>query len=232
MASARILLRGVYACPCIKESLGEIERDFRVKGLIPADKNLQTASRIAQGAYHTGVAASAGTHDGGGVWDISVQGWSEGQVEDVVKILRAHGVAAWYRTSNKASMGVEAEGFSSPHIHCVWNGCPHLTQIAANQLVAYKAGRNGLKGNAKDTGVNVCGRIVTWQQGLEAGLRKITRTTYRRKSSGLTAPKVSTKLTPGPVVLVCTTSKNWAALWDGTYILRKRLGANLTTANK
>src|SRR5690606_22668317 len=91
---------------------------------------------LSQGSFSTGVAASAGTHDGGGVVDIASGS------NALVGALRAVGFAAWLRTP--------AEGFST-HIHAVALGDPTVSAGAAAQIQAYLAGRNGLANNGPDT---------------------------------------------------------------------------------
>lgn len=71
--------------------------------------------RIVQGCYHTGVAASAGTHDKDGVIDFVITGgdWWYAQ-----RLLRELGWAAWYR--HTGSWGSPGEW----HIHAISLGCP------------------------------------------------------------------------------------------------------------
>ena len=53
---------------------------------------------VTQGSYNAGnVAASAGTHDGGGVVDLSVRGMGTKQIKAMCKWLRKAGFAAWFR---------------------------------------------------------------------------------------------------------------------------------------
>lgn len=91
--------------------------------------------RIVQGSYHKGVGASAGTHDGGGVLDISVRGLSRSNINRAVRSCRRVGLWAWYRD--------QSSGFS-PHIHMVRVGCTDLAPIARQQIVAARKGYNGL----------------------------------------------------------------------------------------
>lgn len=63
-----------------------------------AQHNLGRTVTLVQGSYHPGVGSSAGTHDGGGVVDISVAGMSSTTRTRVVRALRVVGFAAWYRT--------------------------------------------------------------------------------------------------------------------------------------
>lgn len=117
--------------------------DGKFRGKYP-DKAL----RLAQGSYNDTVAASAGTHDGGGVIDARTTGvgLNEEQTKFLLKQLKKAGFAAWIRD--------ERDGMD-PHIHaCLLanTGSYHKTmaQGAKNQCDSYIAGRNGLKNNAKD----------------------------------------------------------------------------------
>lgn len=96
---------------------------------------------LTQGSYNRGVSASAGTHDGGGVVDISVNAWSASTRSRVVLALRKAGFAAWLRTP--------AQGFSY-HIHACAIGDREMAGGAKNQVQAYFNGRNGLANNGAD----------------------------------------------------------------------------------
>lgn len=97
---------------------------------------------LTQGSYNRGVGASAGTHDGGGVVDISVSGMSNVQRSAAVNALRQAGFAAWLRTP--------VEGFAY-HIHACAIGDREMAWGARSQVTAYFNGRNGLAGNGPDT---------------------------------------------------------------------------------
>lgn len=93
---------------------------------------------IVQGSYNAGaVAASAGTHDAGGVFDTIAGGHDE-----TVTALRAVGFAAWYRPT--------LPGVWSAHCHAVLIGHGRLAPAAARQVQAYLARRDGLVSNAID----------------------------------------------------------------------------------
>lgn len=89
--------------------------------------------RITQGSYSTRVAASGGTHAGGGVFDSNQDGttWSR-----AVAALRAVGFAAWHR--------LPSQGPWNHHIHAVQGGNPNLSQPAYNQWRDYVNGGDGL----------------------------------------------------------------------------------------
>lgn len=94
---------------------------------------------ITQGCYNAGgVAASAGTHDRGGVIDLRAWDWQR-----KVRVARDLGAAAWHR--------LPSQGPWVEHIHLVIAGHPNLAPAAARQVVSYNAGRNGLASNAIDS---------------------------------------------------------------------------------
>lgn len=125
----------------------------RTKKMLQAADNILTGwnFRLVQGSYRypNGASASKGTHDGGGIVDVSVAGLSTAQKWQEVKALRTVGFAAWLRTP--------AQGFSY-HIHAVAIGDPDIWQGAPftanhtnrNQVCDYYRGRNGLSGGGTD----------------------------------------------------------------------------------
>lgn len=108
--------------------------------LAVAEERLGYNLTIVQGSYNGGdgaVSASAGTHDGGGAVDLSPYDWKR-----KVRVLRGLGFAAWHRP---AIPGVWGE-----HIHAIQIGNQNLSAAAQRQVESYKAGRDGLAGNAVD----------------------------------------------------------------------------------
>lgn len=104
-----------------------------------AEQILGRRIALTQGSYNAGgVAASAGTHDGGGVVDVPAGGW-----EEVVTALRAVGFAAWFRPA--------VPGLWPAHIHAVLIGHGRLAPSAARQVQSYLGRRDGLVSNAIDT---------------------------------------------------------------------------------
>jgi hypothetical protein len=98
---------------------------------------------IVQGCYNgTAVKASAGTHAGGGVIDVSVRGLTRAQRRAAVRWLRRGGWDAWYRPT--------APGVWTEHIHAVLDGHRNASPGAQQQMQAYRAGRDGLVSNAVD----------------------------------------------------------------------------------
>jgi len=132
--------RGIPVCSCLLPLLNDLA------------SGTPTLPRIipTQGSWSTSVSASAQTHAGGGVLDISLRGWSSAQVWALLVACRQRGLVAWHRTA--------LQGFT-PHVHAVMDGCPHLSGrdrpvagTAAWQVAEYRAGRNGLAGRGRDDG--------------------------------------------------------------------------------
>lgn len=115
---------------------------------------------VTQGAYASGkVAASAGTHDGGGAVDLSVDGLTRDQIGRLLLGGRIVGWALWERTPE--------QGFGR-HLHGIAVGCPDLSSGAEYQVSEYLAGRNGLVGRGADDGPRDFpgGVGVTWEDYL------------------------------------------------------------------
>lgn len=140
--------RGVRMCSCQVATFPMLEARLRDAGLITTD----LTGLIYQGGYNAGgVAASAGTHDGGGALDVR---WSLCS-DAAVRIFRRCGIAYWPRPTMKP-----------PHGHGIWIGCPHVSSGAAAQVAQYRAGLNGLAGRGRDTYPRP--GVVTWQTALAA----------------------------------------------------------------
>lgn len=93
---------------------------------------------LMQGGYNKGgVSASAGTHDGGAVWDSTAYNWKNRSW--VSRILGGTG------NRRPAIRGVWAD-----HIHDVTCGDGTASSGAKKQVTAYYNGRNGLANNGKD----------------------------------------------------------------------------------
>lgn len=95
---------------------------------------------LSQGSYNAGVSASAGTHDRGGVVDISVNGMSSVERDRAVQALRRVGFFAWLRTPPKFTY----------HIHAVAIGDRELSPAAQSQVKQGFADRDGLAGRGPD----------------------------------------------------------------------------------
>ena len=101
------------------------------------------AIQLAQGSYNVGVAASAGTHDKGGVVDVRTRHLTPVQRTRLLRALRDAGFAAWVRD--------ERDGMP-PHIHaCIFgDGGQDMAAGARGQRLSYDAGRDGLRSNRAD----------------------------------------------------------------------------------
>jgi hypothetical protein len=132
--------RGGYVCECQTLIIPIMEQRMIEKGC------LKSQFDFYQYCYNSSVSASAGTHDQGGASDQAQDDW------DCLTIMRECGGAAWARTP--------AQGFD-PHCHMILCGCPHVSGGAADQVVDYQQGRNGLASGAPDDGPNV--PYITWQ---------------------------------------------------------------------
>lgn len=114
---------------------------------------------ITQGQNPGGVAASAGTHDGTGVVDLRVTGWTTVVCTRVLTALRSVGFAAWIR--------LPTQGNWPKHCHAVAMGDPGLSPAARRQVTAYRNGLNGLANNGPDDGPKGYTGVL-WESYLKA----------------------------------------------------------------
>jgi hypothetical protein len=104
---------------------------------------------LVQGGFKAGhgASASAGTHNKGDVYDISIRGLTRTKQLAVVRDLREWYGDAWLRTPEfgwPSSAG-------GPHIHVVQADSYYaLSSGAKQQVAAYNNGRNGLRSNLRD----------------------------------------------------------------------------------
>lgn len=138
----------------VKVKVQGFTTDRRTARMFKEAQRLGGPMRITQGSYSTGVSASAGTHDGGGVLDISTRGLTNTQINRRVRALRRVGFAAWHRTPT--------DGFSS-HIHAVAVKCPDLAPLARLQVADLRRGRNGLRGHGLDRHRGMKLPVVSWE---------------------------------------------------------------------
>jgi hypothetical protein len=99
---------------------------------------------ITQGSYQPRTEFSAGTHMGGGVFDLRASDLPPAGRLYAVLTLRRVGFAAWLRTP--------AQGDWPYHIHAVAKDDDDLSDDAQDQVTAYLRGRNGLASNGPDDG--------------------------------------------------------------------------------
>ncbi|GAB3592344.1 peptidoglycan-binding protein [Angustibacter peucedani] len=130
--------------------------DTRTKAMIvEAERLLGRDLVLEQGSYNPGGdPTSAGTHDGGGVVDISVTGMTASTRTTVAKTLRKVGFAAWVRNPS--------QGDWPWHIHAAAINDTDLSSQAQHQTGDYYLGLNGLADRAADDGPHV--PIVTWEE--------------------------------------------------------------------
>ncbi|TDP96701.1 peptidoglycan-binding protein [Labedaea rhizosphaerae] len=122
--------------------------------LTTAETQLGRQFVLEQGSYNPGGdPTSAGTHDGGGVVDISVSGMSVTTQTAVVRKLRQVGFAAWRRTPSQGDWGY--------HIHAVAVSDTDMSPQAQHQVGDYYLGLNGLANRGPDDGPQVT--KVTWE---------------------------------------------------------------------
>nr|WP_158895117.1 peptidoglycan-binding protein [Amycolatopsis anabasis] len=124
--------------------------------LVAAEGLLGRQLGITQGSYNPGgVGGSAGTHDGGGALDISVEGMSSETRTNVARNLRKVGFAAWVRTPAQGDWGY--------HIHAIALSDPDQSGGAQHQSGDYYLGFNGLANRAPDDGPAVTPKL-TWEE--------------------------------------------------------------------
>jgi len=128
---------------------------YTLFGLREAERRFGGPFTITQGGYNGGaVSASAGTHNGGGVVDISTRAMSSGEKREAVRALREAGFAAWLRTPD--------QGDWPEHIHAVQLGNAKRSPSAKRQAEAYRRGLNGLANGRRDDGPRVKIRVLPY----------------------------------------------------------------------
>lgn len=123
--------------------------------LTEAERLLGFTLVLAQGSYNPGGdPTSAGTHDGGGVVDVSVDGMSSATRSNVVRTLREVGFAAWLRNPSQGDWPF--------HIHAAAISDTDLSTPAQHQTGDYYLGLDGLADRGPDDGPQV--PIHTWEE--------------------------------------------------------------------
>ena len=130
--------------------------DSRTEAMLTeAERLLGRTLVLEQGSYNPGGdPTSAGTHDGGGVVDISVQGMTASTRTAVAKALRQVGFAAWVRDPS--------QGDWPWHIHAAAISDTDLSSQAQHQVGDYYLGMNGLANRGADDGPRI--PILTWEE--------------------------------------------------------------------
>ena len=123
------------------------ERTIRM--LLNAERILGAMFHITQGSYSTRVAASGGTHAGGGAMDTNEagKGWNA-----AVRALRLAGFASWHR--------VPSQGPWRDHIHSIALGDPTASPSAKAQMASFRRGGDGL-----GHGMRKGGRVMSYDTG-------------------------------------------------------------------
>jgi peptidoglycan hydrolase-like protein with peptidoglycan-binding domain len=138
--------------------VGKYVINTRTQKMLTAARKLLNGRKLVleQGSYNPGGdPTSAGTHDGGGVVDISVKGMNAATRVKVVRALRTVGFAAWVRNPK--------QGDWPWHIHATALSDPDLSAQAQHQVGDYYLGKNGLANRGKDDGPKVT-PIRTWEE--------------------------------------------------------------------
>ncbi|PZS27144.1 MAG: peptidoglycan-binding protein [Pseudonocardiales bacterium] len=136
---------------------GGIVINTRTQSMLAAAETILGRTLVlSQGSYNPGGdPSSAGTHDGGGVVDVSVSGMTPAYRVTVAKALRTVGFAAWVRNPS--------QGDWPYHIHAAAISDTDLSSPAQHQTGDYYLGKNGLAGGAPDDGPKVI-PILTWEE--------------------------------------------------------------------
>jgi hypothetical protein len=136
---------------------GGVIINTRTKNMLAAAETiLGHTLTLSQGSYNPGGdPSSAGTHDGGGVVDVSVDGMTPAYRVTVAKALRTVGFAAWVRDPS--------QGDWPYHIHAAAISDTDLSPQAQHQTGDYYLGKNGLANGGADDGPKVT-PIRTWEE--------------------------------------------------------------------
>lgn len=125
--------------------------------------------RPTQGSYSGGVAASGGTHDGGGAIDLAGQdaGMDTAERNGIRDAMRQVGFAAWVRTPDQSDWPYHIHGIAVQPGGKDDRGC--LSSGAHGQVIDYFEGRNGLASGAPDDGPRDWVGVTweTYEQGEE-----------------------------------------------------------------
>lgn len=118
------------------------------------ERRLGGSISVIQGSYNSGVSASAGTHDKAGAVDV----WPIGKTPAaLIHQMRFVGFAAWERNPSQGPWPWHCHG-----IVCDMTG---LSSGAANQVVYYRRGLNGLASHLKDDSPRII-PLPTWKSFL------------------------------------------------------------------
>ena len=111
-------------------------------------KELGFRPTVVQGAFMTrnggGASASAGYHDKAGCFDVRTWDLTLAQLNELIKVCRKRGGAAWRRDKSAVHGGMD------PHCHITLGTDSPLSAGAAASWRSYVDGRNGLANGARD----------------------------------------------------------------------------------
>ena len=147
-----VVINGRKFCRCSVAVLEMAEAGFKAAGILPASASIH--SRVTKGGYRAGAtAASKGSHDRGGVHDVS---YSLVDTDAKQRIWDQAGAVGCRRRS------WEFTSTNTPdHGHVIAVGCPHLAEFAADQLAEIRRGGDGMAGTRAWTGPTPS--FTTWQ---------------------------------------------------------------------
>ncbi|MEO3826486.1 peptidoglycan-binding protein [Actinomadura sp. B10D3] len=155
LGAGRFTVTRVIA-PGARVTTGGVVVNTRTRSMLAeAERLLGRKLVLDQGSYNPGGdPTSAGTHDGGGVVDISVKGMDAATRTAAARALRRVGFAAWVRSP--------AQGDWPWHIHAAAINDTDLSGPAQHQVGDYYLGLNGLANRGPDDGPTVT--IRTWEE--------------------------------------------------------------------
>jgi hypothetical protein len=168
---ARVLVNGEHLNDRTLAMLDHAQALYRADGGL---LNFRTA--IMQGSYNPGgVAASFGTHDGGGAVDLSVRDPQNHQImtaeiAPMLRALRFAGFAAWLRDTDLLYPG------SPIHIHAIAIGDAELSDAARQQIDGTFGYLRGYDGLPRDDGVpqpDTSGDMIVCQWMVELGFHDL-----------------------------------------------------------
>lgn len=173
LGTGRFTVTSVVSTGSTTDRYGGARVNTRTRRMLAAaDGTVPWGIRLDQGSYCAFGATvcdptSAGTHDGGGVVDVTVTGLTTTQRWRTVRALRSVGFAAWLRTP------AQCGGCWPFHIHAVAIGDPDLWQrdggvTNRDQVADYYVGRNGLSGHAADDTPAAYRVPFTWWERVQA----------------------------------------------------------------
>ncbi|MFC4335889.1 peptidoglycan-binding protein [Salininema proteolyticum] len=144
------------------DSYSGMQVNTRTKNMLAAaDSKVSWNLVLTQGSYSTSDPTSAGTHDGGGAVDLSVNGLTTAQRWRTVKALREVGFAAWLRTPSQGNWPY--------HIHAVAVADTDMSGPAQPQIHDYFVGKNGLANHAPDNTPPEYRVAFTWWEKYNRG---------------------------------------------------------------